>query len=206
VKAARVGTLGVMRLSNKHNFESCLEEGVEWEERVKPRLKEQIMALNVEQITFDESPKKQLSGIDQVLTQDTQINIDVKVRDNKYYGDDVLIETVSVVEKEKDGWVYNDETDIIAYCWKNQADTNLCDGVLILLNDEFVEWFDAMSDKFKTIHSKSYDQDRTWTTQSKIVEINDIPDGFIYAEFNPELPQRKETPQHQLEDFDEITN
>lgn len=194
----RGGIVGVMRLSDKHNFESCLEEGTEWEERVKPKLKEQIMTLNVEQISFDENPDQQLSGIDHVLTQNTDINIDVKVRDNKYYGDDILVETLSVVEEEKDGWVYNDETDIIAYCWKNQPGTNLRDGVLVLLNDKFVQWFDAMSEQFRTVQCESHDGDRTWTTQSEIVKIDDIPDGFVYKEFNPGLPQTKETSQREL--------
>jgi len=188
----------VMRLSDKHNFESCLEEGTEWEERVKPKLKEQIMTLNVEQISFDENPDQQLSGIDHVLTQKTDINIDVKVRDNKYYGDDILVETLSVVEEEKDGWVYNDETDIIAYCWKNQPGTNLRDGILVLLNDKFVQWFDAMLEQFRTVQCESHDGGRTWTTQSEIVKIDDIPDGFVYKEFNPELPQVKETSQQEL--------
>jgi len=194
----RGGIVGVMRLSDKHNFESCLEEGTEWEERVKPKLKEQIMTLNVEQISFDENPDQQLNGIDHVLTQNTDINIDVKVRDNKYYGDDILVETLSVVEEEKDGWVYNDETDIIAYCWKNQPGTNLRDGILVLLNDKFVQWFDAMLEQFRTVQCESHDGDRTWTTQSEIVKIDDIPDGFVYKEFNPGLPQAKETSQQEL--------
>jgi len=190
-----------MRLSEKHDFDSCLEEGVEWEERLKPKLKEQIMSFNVEQISFDKNPDRQLSGIDHVLTQDTDVNIDVKVRDNEYYGDDILIETVSVVEKQKDGWVYNDETDIIAYCWKNQPGTNLCDGVLLLLNDDFVRWFDAMSGRFRTVQCESYVEDRSWSTRSKIVKIDDIPDGFIYKDFSPELPRAKETPQQNLTDL-----
>jgi len=190
-----------MRLSEKHDFSSCLEEGVEWEERLKPKLKEQIMSFNVEQISFDKNPDRQLSGIDHVLTQDTDVNIDVKVRDNEYYGDDILIETVSVVEKQKDGWVYNDETDIIAYCWKNQPGTNLCDGVLLLLNDDFVRWFDAMSERFRTVQCESYVKDRSWSTRSKIVKIDDIPDGFIYKDFSPELPRAKETPQQNLTDL-----
>jgi len=187
-----------MKLSDRHDFDECLQDGVEWERRLKPKLKEQIMALSVEQISFDENPEKQLNGIDQVLTQDSELNIDVKVRDNQYYGDDVLIETVSVVEKGKDGWVYNDATDIIAYCWKNQAGKNLCDGVLLLLNEAFVEWFDAMSHKFRTVQTGSGDGDRTWTTESKIVPISDIPSGFIYKEFDPELPTDKETPQSDI--------
>jgi len=198
VTVAPAGMRGVMKLSDEHDFRECLQDGVEWEERLKPKLKEQIMAINVEQISFDEDPEKQLSGIDQVLTQATDLNIDVKVRDHQYYGDDVLIETVSVVEEDKDGWVYNDATDIIAYCWENKPGTNLCDGVLILHNDEFVEWFDAMSRQFRTVRTQSYDKGRTWTTESEIVEINDIPDGFIYQGFDPELPQRKETPQQEL--------
>jgi len=175
-------------MSDKHNFESCLEEGTEWEERVKPKLKEQIMALDVEQAGFDENPDQQLSGIDHVLTENTDINIGVKVRDNVRYRDDILVETLSVVEEEKDGWVYNDETDIIAYCWKNQSGTNLRDGILILLNDKFVQWFDAMSEQFRTVQCESHDGDRTWTSQSEIVKIDDIPDEFVYKEFNPELP------------------
>jgi len=189
---------GVMKLSDEHDFRECLQDGVEWEERLKPKLKEQIMAINVKQISFDEDPAKQLSGIDQVLTQATDLNIDVKVRDHEYYGDDVLLETVSVVEEDEDGWVYNDATDIIAYCWENKPGTNLCDGVLILHNDEFVAWFDSMSRRFKTVRAQSYDNGRTWTTESKIVKINDIPDGFIYRGFDPELPQQKETGQEEL--------
>jgi hypothetical protein len=191
-----------MRLSNTddsqqglHDFQERLEDGVSWEDRLRPKLKEQIMALNVEQISFDEEPEKQLNGVDQVLTQTTELNIDVKVRDHQYYGDDVLIETASVVEGGKDGWVYNDATDIIAYCWENQDGTNLCDGVLILLNDKFVQWFDSMSEQFRTVECKSYDKGQTWTTRSKIVKIEAIPDGFIYQGFDPELPRRGESPQ-----------
>lgn len=183
-----------------HDWGSCLEEGTKWEERIKPILKEQILSISVDQVSFDDEPEKQLSGIDHVLTRESP-NIDVKVRDYEYYGDDVLLETVSVVERDVEGWLYSDGLDVLAYCWQNRLGTNLTDGILLLINDAFVEWFEAHISEFRAVTTRSRDGGDTWTTKSRIVEIDRIPDGFVYTEFDPTLPDSESTDQQNLSNY-----
>jgi hypothetical protein len=183
-----------------HDWESCLKEGNKWEDRIKPTLKEQILSITVDQVSFDDDPEKQLSGIDHVLTRESP-NIDVKVRDYDYYGDDILIETVSVVERDSKGWLYSDGLDVLAYCWKNRADTNLVDGLLLLINDAFIQWFEAHKSEFRAVTTQTKDGRETWTTRSRIVEIDRIPEGFIYTDFDPTLPTTETTAQRSITDF-----
>lgn len=192
-----------MSSDSPNDWQACLDDGNDWERRIKPVLKEQILNISVEQISFQDNPEKQLSGIDHVITRE-EPNIDVKVRDNDYYdsGDpDVLIETVSVIEREREGWLYSDGLDILAYCWKNKAGTNLRDGVLLLVNDAFVDWFEAHTGEFRQIIASSVSGEEEWHTEAWIVEVDRIPSGFIYQEFDPTLPQDAVTDQTGLETF-----
>lgn len=179
-------------MSEAHDFQEYLTEANKWERQIKPVLKEQILGISVSNISYDNEPEKQLSGIDQVLTRE-EFNIDVKVRDHDYYGSDLFIETISVLKENKPGWVYNTATDIIAYCWENQPGDNLQDGVLLLLNEHFQNWFDSCINDFDAVTTKpSVDnKGRTWRTKGRIVPIERIPDGFIYKDFDPELPKDK---------------
>lgn len=192
-----------MSSDSPNDWEACLDDGNDWERRIKPVLKEQILNISVEQISFQDNPEKQLSGVDHAITRE-EPNVDVKVRDNDYYDSDdpdVLIETVSVIERGIEGWLYSDGLDILAYCWKNKAGTNLTGGVLLLVNDAFVEWFEAHTADFQQITASSVSEEEEWHTEAWIVEVDRIPDGFIYRGFDPTLPQDKLTDQAGLGSF-----
>lgn len=189
-------------MSDPHSFQEKLSLGEEWEVKIKPAIENQIQSFSAERIQFDEEPEKQLSGIDQTLTQDS-FNIDVKVRDNRYCCDDVFIETVSVEERNSDGWLYSDGTDIVAYCWLNRLGDNLCDGVLLETSNPFVEWFEGNKTKFKEKRLQSVDEEtgRKWHTIGSIVPIGSIPKGFIITDFDPELPTGLITDQDKLDNW-----
>jgi len=187
-----------MKLSDEHDFRECLQDGVEWEERLKPKLKEQIMAINVKQISFDEDPAKQLSGIDQVLTQATDLNIDVKVRDHEYYGDDVLLETVSVVEEGIPGWFWEADSDLVVWVYPNKAKTNLHKtGYLMPLTDGLRDWVDQKAEEFRYIQTQTTGRYGEYHTGCRLVPIDDFPDEYL-VEFDPRLPTARETPQSDI--------
>lgn len=179
-------------MSEVHDFNDCLENGNEWEEEIAPKLKQEILNISISQVSYGEEPEKQLSGIDQVLSRE-EFNIDVKVRDSKYCCNDLFIETISVLDEDKPGWVENEETDIIAYCWENKPGDNLQNGVLLLLNEHFQEWFEGNKREFSEKSTKSEDGNSEWVTKGRIVPIERVPEGFIYTDFNPTLPKDLET-------------
>lgn len=192
-----------MKVSEVNRFREQLFDAQTWERKIKPKLKEQVMGISVEQILFDDDPEAQLAGIDQVLTREN-LNNDVKIRSNKYFEKplDIAYEEVSIVADDKPGWVYNDETDVVAYCWKNRVGDNLVDGVILLIDEAFQSWFDGNKDQFDLIPAQSVDErtGQKWTTLNRIVPLSDIPGGFVFEQFNPKLPVDRITDQGKLID------
>jgi len=186
-------------MSEYHDFEEYLSEADRWESRLEEVIHEVVWEEG-EKITFDDRPDAQRAGIDIALTERDFEGIQLKVRAPKYCCDDVFIETVSVVEQGKPGWVYTYDETLVIYCWLNRARNNLQDGVLLLINDDFRLWFDGIKQRYREPVTKkpSIRNGREWNTKGCIVPIDDIPRGFIRTVFDPKLPSEVVTDQMEL--------
>lgn len=185
-----------------HDFREQLDDGTSWEERLRPAIRKQLMNIQIDQVDFEDDPEAQLYGIDLILSERSFEDVQVKTRANKWIDkDDICIEVrhESIPDGyESDGWIYEFDKFpvIVAYCWKNKIGDNLADGVLLLIDEFFIDWFDGKryddEDGYDEIRNKkpSYDPDtgRRWWTWNCYVPIDDIPPGFIYPEFGDVLP------------------
>lgn len=171
-----------------HDFDESLKRGIHWEDELKDRLRNKLMSMSLEQVRFEEDPDMQRRGIDQVLEQDTA-NFDIKVRDHKYANaGDILLETVSVVEQDIDGWFYSSDSDVVVYVFENESGGNLCKGYFIIITEALREWFEERKYRFQPVFAMSIRNGEKWETKSRVVPVNSFPDGTL-VEFDPTLPQ-----------------
>jgi len=179
--------IGFQTLPKFNPFDENLRNGQKWEVELlrkisRIRLKEKIKFLT----NNDEFQRK---GIDGILYAE-KAKIDPKTRGYfAYKYNDVLIETLSVIEQKKLGWWYTTEADIIAYVWKNPSGTNLIDGYFIFVQDKNLRsWFE----QYKIQHlekrriASSERNGSIWHTENFAVPIKDFPKGTIMR-FNPHV-------------------
>jgi len=182
--------VGGLKLPKFHDFNETLKNGQKWElpllEKIsRLRLREQIQCL-----TFN--GEFQRKGIDGILYSE-KVKLDPKSRNfNAYHYNDILIETVSIIETNKLGWFYTSEADVIPYVWENPSRTNLIDGYFLFIqNKSFREWFE----KYKAAHpnwphrriAHSVCDGNYWSTENYAVPIVAFPVGYILR-FDPCLP------------------
>lgn len=169
--------------SDAHDFDESLDMGLKWERILKPKLEKVLLATSLESISFEENPDMQRSGIDLVLQQENP-NVDVKAREHDalQYGD-ILIETHSVYEKGELGWAFKPAIDLVAYVFENEAGTNLEEGYLIVMSDEFRDWFQENATNYpeKEADNSSFGG---YTTLNRAVPMEDFPPGTL-IEFDP---------------------
>lgn len=169
-------------------FDDNLSNGKKWE---LPLLKKISRLRLKEKITYLNNNREfQRKGIDGILYAE-KAKIDPKARKHSAYKwNDILLETLSVRERNKLGWFYTSESDIIAYVWENQSRTNLIDGYFIFLQNQTLrEWFE----KYKKQHPEkirvaySIKNNSRWSTENYAVPLKKFPKGTILR-FNPKLP------------------
>ena len=111
--------------------------------------------------------------------------------DQHYKWNDILIETVSIIEQRKLGWFYTSKADIVPYVWENPSRTNLIDGYFVFIqNKELREWFEEYKRKHPLKKRIAHSESKTgfWSTENYAVAIQDFPDRSILR-FNPHLPE-----------------
>lgn len=191
-----------MRLSQVNNFNEQLQDAELWEERLS-EVMHRVVWEEAEKISFEEDAQAQLRGIDLRIAKREWDEIQLKVRDNQYCCDDIFYETISIVAENKPGWVYKYDEQIVVYCWKNKANINFQDGVLLLINDDFRNWFNQNLENYEPKEAQSVDDEtgETWTTLGRVVPKGDVPRRFIRTNFDPTLPQDVVTEQLQLDDL-----
>lgn len=171
-------------------FQDNLAEGNICEEQVKARFKE-IFTPVLNHILYEENPGIQKRGIDFFI--DTRpIAFDVKCRRYATYKyGDILLETVSIKEREKPGWVWSSESDIIVYVWKNRTGTKFVDGYLLFLKD-IRKWIHSVGvDRFKKIISRSVGKGgNVWSTENIAIPIESFPANCLQkinlSDFSPQ--------------------
>ena len=182
-------------------FDVDLENGRKWElpllEKIsRLRLREKVRYLGRNQ-------EFQRKGIDGIVYAE-KAKIDPKSRKySAYKYKDILIETISVIEKNKLGWFYTSEADVIAYVWENASRTNLIDGYFIFIQDTiFRKWFEnyKLANPQKRRIAWSQRNGHFWSTENFAVPITKFPKGAVLR-FNPKLPSTKK--QSTLNSFEE---
>lgn len=161
------------------DFEKDLDMGIVAENKLLSKFQRVFVPL-VQQIIYEptnaESVKLQKSGVD-VIISTKEVRFDVKCRRfDVYKWNDILLETVSVVETETPGWLY--KSDVVVYVWENISRTSFIDGYILYL-DKIRPWFVEHESKFKQKTAFSERNGNKWSTLNRAVPIKQFPIGSI---------------------------
>ncbi|GIU71968.1 MAG: hypothetical protein KatS3mg003_1447 [Candidatus Nitrosocaldaceae archaeon] len=122
-------------------------------------------------------------GIDYYLIKDDRIiTVQKKIRDDRYYMRDILIELYHIDSNNKkhDGNFYAIKADYLLYLWQENNEL-LSRGLLINVN-KLKRWFYANNDRYEIVKSEgTYCGNRRWITYNKIIPIQHL-DSDIYKE------------------------
>ena len=144
-----------------------------------------LIAKTLKHLDFEHHAQEQKHGIDMIL-MNKKPKIDIKTRQYQYHKfGDILLETISVIEKNKEGWLYYTDADLICYVWENESRNNLIDGYWLIIQP-LKEWFKGKENKYPKKIAESIREDLIWHTENRAVPIKDIPKEYIYR-FNPRL-------------------
>jgi len=184
-------------MRGSHNFDEKKKDVEPWVERLAEKIGEFMIKYNIRTIPYG-TPKDieiQRSGID-IIIKSKSSGWEAKIRSPKalkYYDKDILLETTSVKERNKPGWLYTSKADVIAYCWQNSSSTNLMEhGYFILLKElRQTLWFKRLKEIYH-IQDTGSDRDTSegkiyWRTEFVTPPIKDFPRGTLYR-FNAILP------------------
>jgi len=163
-------------LPKKHDFAEKLSEVQEWEKKLGQTIVDLVVAETWRQATRME----QREGIDTIVKL-KEGKFDVKIRDRKWYLRDILIETVSVVEKNIPGWFYTSDADAVFYVWWNETKTDLMPiGYFIFIqNKKFREWFEKNKNKYRELQTETKSEWGSWHTKFVVIPIEDFPKGSL---------------------------
>jgi hypothetical protein len=186
------------------DFAEDLADAKEWEAFGVERIEELLLSTRATNVSYEDRPELQRAGIDGILTE-TRPSFDTKVQDYGHTGTGNLpIEVWSAIEDNDPGWFYTAESDLIVWLYKNRAKTDFYHtGYLMPLRDSLIEWFNDRVDEFRRIEkaNKGMYGDE-YTTICRLVPIEEFPVEYL-AEFDPRLPNDRETPQATLTDYDD---
>jgi hypothetical protein len=122
-------------------------------------------------------------GIDYYLTKDDKIiTVQKKIRDDRYYMRDILIELYHIDSNNKkhDGNFYQLKADYLLYLW--QEDNQLLDRGLLINVNRLKHWFYTNNDRYEIIKTEgTYYGNTKWITYNKIIPIQHL-DSDIYKE------------------------
>ncbi len=126
-------------------------------------------------------------GIDYyLLKEDKIITVQKKIRDDRYYMRDILIELYHIDSnyKKHEGNFYAIKADYLLYLWQENNQL-LSRGLLININ-RLKRWFYANNDRYEIVKSEgTYYGNRRWITYNKIIPIMHL-DSDIYEEIEIE--------------------
>ncbi len=186
-------------MSPPHDFDEKLNEAAPWEKRIAEKIeKMHLRTYHTRLIPYDniKDRKIQRSGIDFTISSESA-GWEIKTRSRKYYLDGILLETISVVEKNIPGWLYTSKADIIAYVWLNESKSNLMQkGYFIMLKElRKTWWYQRLLDRYRvqeTDSERKTDEGMIyWVTKFITPPISDFPDGTLIP-FNALLPSNLE--------------
>jgi len=162
------------------NFNDDLKYGNQAEKQIHDKF-EQVFIPIIEQIIYDPtnlaSVRLQKAGIDGIISTKS-VGFDIKCRRFETYKyEDILLETISIIDSNEPGWLYKSE--VVVYVWSNISKTSFVDGYILYL-DKIRPWFEVNIQTFKTKIAFSERNGMKWSTENKAVPINSFPLGTIY--------------------------
>lgn len=184
------GIRGVMPRTNI--WEKSLKQGQKWEKKLMEKVAKIVIDYEIKH--FDNNMEKQRQGIDGLISFKDG-NVEIKTRDfSAYKYKDILLETISIIERKKLGWFYTSQATAILYVWLNKTKTNLVDGYLIWIQNPILRgWFKNNKHKFQKKLARTTTQNgETWSTENRAVPIKAFPKGTIIR-FNPQLSESKQS-------------
>ena len=132
-------------------------------------------------IYYKDNPALQKTGCDGFI-QSQQVPYDIKCRrfvDFKYIGVDILLETISNIERNKLGWTYYTKSPIVAYFWLNISMSSFLDGYILYM-DEVRKFFVGNESKYhRPRPATSHRHGTIWHTENRVVKIEQFPIGSI---------------------------
>ena len=140
-----------------------------------------IFAPILTRIYYKDNPALQRNGIDGTI-HNQEVSYDIKCRkfkEMKYVGIDILIETISVVEYNKPGWIYYTKSPVVVYLWLNISRTRFLDGYILYLDDVRKFFVGNEHKYYKPKPATSERHGDIWHTENRVVKINDFPLGSI---------------------------
>ena len=160
-----------------NNFNDCLLFGNQGEKAFNNRCIT-IFKPIVEEIFYEKNPEKQKAGYDTILKRDHEVKIEIKTRGYTYWHfKDILIETISIIEYNKPGWVYYSEADFIVYLWYDSKNDEILDAYIINFKP-FQKWVNAGGLlNFKKMQSQS--NGGQWHTEGVMIPISEFPQDFL---------------------------
>lgn len=166
-------------MSKINLFEENVSQGKICEDKIKMKFKE-IFAPILNHIIYGNSIYEtniQKSGVDFIINKKS-ISFDVKCRDfYSYKFKDILLETISIIEFNKLGWLHTSDSNAIVYLWKNPSGTKFIDGYILFL-EEIRKWIKDR--KYPEREACSYNSyGNSWHTRNICVPIKDFPSNCI---------------------------
>ena len=197
----KIGNHGGMKLK-ANEWNDCVKVGDKGEKFVKenflkiflPIFDKFLLANRVKyNLNNPISIEKQLAGIDGTLFQKY---LDYEVKTRQYFAyryGDILLETISIIELSKIGWIIYSEADVVVYLWLNKLGILPCDGYLLLLNN-IRKYFEiktkSRKQKFRIQDignliqypikdARSERGEKIWHTRNRATLIEDFPENCI---------------------------
>lgn len=201
-----------------------LEFGLKGEEALKETLNSILFACQIERMQYNNENlftanlqrKAQREGINGTV-EFRKAKWDVKLRKYFPYREDIAIETISVIEENKEGWFYYSKADWIIYAWADKHGVRIIDGYFIFLQKpELRKWFEENKDYYKNKYIKEREEkhggnlgllyvttvkketNEKWHTENIPIPINEFPENTI-IKFDPNTKLDK-----QQKTFDEL--
>ena len=176
-KSIKTGKLGENIV--KDNFISLLKQMIDTKN------------INLTHILYETNPLIQKNGIDFIFNI-TFSKLEIKTRNHfSYQYNDILLETISIIEKNMAGWLYTSKSDIIVYAWLNGESTEFIDGYFLFLdntrkyikNKKYAEKI-ATTNKNGTI----------WHTKNIVVPIKELRLNNCIKRINFDIIYNRNTP------------
>jgi hypothetical protein len=168
-----------------HNFKDSFRSTELWVPKLTYSLGIALTKYTAKPFTFSDHQGKimQKNGIDSLIELSFSANIEAKIRQSPYtqkgyqtYDKDILLETTSIVEAKKQGWIYTSQASYLAYGWLNKEKTDLMPHAYFIDLEKFRRTiFYRELEQYPKKTTGSHDNYISWTTEFITPLITDFP-------------------------------
>lgn len=193
-----------------NDFDECRVLGEKWEAPICEKLCHFFFDLQSKALSFAEFPEMQRSGIDAIIMQRDDIEVDTKIRSketHRYYNKDICIEEEDGIPGNDGqrpdesihghpGWHFKlmgraEESDwntvpLAIFCWETLTGRNLEPvGYILPYTQGWCEWWQENRHRFLLYLAKSYRRGHTWYTRSRYPFVGELSLHNFITKFNP---------------------